>query len=148
MTLHHLRLLPAALALSLAALTACGDNTQIVQPTPLPNPNTPGQPQPPVVVVPVKVEFRVTGNASQVRVRYSTAADGLVQVVTTLPYITTFTSTESSLFLSLEATPTSYPFTPFPFLSAAIFVNGSLFREASSSDYLLATLTASGTWRR
>jgi len=52
------------------------------------------------------------------------------------------------MFLSIDATPTSYPFLLFPFMSVQIFVDGLLFREASSADFLLATITASGTWRQ
>jgi hypothetical protein len=29
-----------------------------------------------------------------------------------------------------------------------IFTNGTLFREASSTDFFLSTVSVSGTWRR
>jgi hypothetical protein len=94
------------------------------------------------------VEFRVSGNATGARVRYSNTVDGLTQVVTTLPFLVTLTTTAPSLFLSLEATPSGFPFTiGFPFLSAQIFANGTLFREATSSDFFLQTITVTGTWR-
>lgn len=103
----------------------------------------------PTTTGPIRVEYRVTGNAAGARVRYSDSINGLAQVVTTLPFNTTITTNDSSIFVSLEATPTSYPFlVTFPFLSIQIFTNGILFREASSSDAILNTLSISGTYRR
>ena len=95
------------------------------------------------------IQFRVTGNAQSVRVRYSNERDGLVQTVTTLPFFTSFTSTSSNLFLSLEVTPISFSaITDYPFLNAQIFVNGDLFREASSTSFFLNTISVDGTWRK
>jgi hypothetical protein len=110
------------------------------------NVNPPGGPTP---VVRNTAIFRVTGNASSVRVRYSNPTDGLLQVVTALPYSAAYSSTADSIFLSLEATPLSFPFAvTHPFTSAQIYVNDTLFREASSNDFLSSTLFVSGTWRR
>jgi len=95
-----------------------------------------------------QIQFRVNGNATSVRIRYSNPLDGLTQVITTLPYITTLSTNDSSMFLSIEATPLSYGTTTFPFLSAQIFVNGILFREATSSDFTGTTISASGNWRK
>jgi len=96
-----------------------------------------------------KIEFRVTGNAQSVRVRYSNERDGLVQTTSTLPFFSSFTSTSDNLFLSLEVTPISFSqITQFPFLSAQIFVNGDLFREATSTDFFLYTISVNGTWRK
>jgi len=97
----------------------------------------------------VKIEYRVSGNATSVRIRFSNNEDGLSQVVTTLPYTNTFSTESDSLFVSLDVTPISYSaLTTFPFLSAQIFVDGKLFREATSNEFLLNTLAVSGTWRR
>lgn len=94
------------------------------------------------------IEFRVNGNATIARVRYSDSLGGLNQVNTILPFNSEFTSTRDSIFLSLEATPLSYQYTIFsPFLSVQIFVNGTLFKEASSSDFLLNTISVSGVYR-
>jgi hypothetical protein len=94
------------------------------------------------------IELRVFGNASSVRVRYSNSEDGLTQTITTLPFFITFDSTKPSLFITLEATPISYStLTNFPFLSVQIFVNGSLFREATANDFFLNTLSVAGTYR-
>lgn len=98
-----------------------------------------------------KIEYRVTGNASSVRIRYFNVSDGLIQTVTTLPFTTSFTTTESSLFLSLDVTPLSWPTTVTSgnaFLSAQIFAAGNLFREDTSNDFLSNTLSVNGTWRR
>lgn len=115
-------------------------NVSITNPT-APTPTNP---------LPVKhtIQFRVSGNPSSVRVRYSTPVDGLGQVVTSLPYFNTFTIAGDSIFLSLEATPISYGFVQFPFLSIQIAVDNTVFREATSADFLLVPLSASGQWRQ
>jgi len=112
-------------------------------------PSTPSPVTPPATVTSAKIEFRASGNATSVRVRYTNERDGQVQTVTTLPFFTTFTSTADNLFLNFEVTPITFSaLTQFPFVSAQIFVNGDLFREASSNDWFLYTLSVSGTWRR
>ena len=100
------------------------------------------------IVVKTSISFRVSGNPTQVRIRYSTPVDGLTQIVTSLPFLSTFTTTDTSMFLSLEATPLVYPVVLNPFLSAQIVVNGAMFREASSADFTTNTLAISGTWRQ
>jgi hypothetical protein len=115
------------------------------RPTPLPTPTTPTTP----VTQVSRIEYRVNGNALSARVRFTNAVDGTTLVTTTLPYTATITTTDTSMFLSLEATPISYPFTNnTPFMSAQIFVNGILFRESISEDYSYAPVTISGTWRK
>ena len=95
------------------------------------------------------IEFRITGNATGVKVRYNNSLDGLIQFQTTLPYSISFTNSKDTIFLSLEATPAGYNTATFsPFLSVQIYVNVVLFREASSNDFLLGTLSVSGTFRR
>ena len=95
------------------------------------------------------IEFRVSGNPVLARIRYSTPVDGLTFVNTSLPYVIGLSTTQNTMFLSLEATPTQYPFTiTIPVLQVQIFVNGNLFREASSSDFSLNTISVSGTWRK
>jgi hypothetical protein len=134
---------------ALAIIGGCSD-TNIIIPTSPSSVTTPANPTNPnvPVVTQHKIEFRVTGNALGARVRYSNSNDGLAQVTTTLPFVFNMTTSQQSLFLSIEATPTTYPFVTFPFMSVQIFVNGLLFREASSADFLLSTITASGTWRQ
>jgi len=136
-------------ALVLALTIGCSDTyVQVpVNPTPVPYP-TPGTGGIPVPVVQTKIEFRAIGNPTSVRLRYSTPADGLVQVISALPYTGGFSTTAESVFLSLEGSPLSYSTNPYPFFGVQIIVNGSVFREATAADFLFQTLAVSGTWRR
>lgn len=132
------------LALGCAVTVACGDTIVNL-------PTQPGQTAPPVTTPAVKntIQFRVTGNATSARVRYSTPIDGLGQVVTSLPYFNSLTISGDSLFLSLEATPISYMGTVFyPFMSVQIVVNGTVFREATTQSFLLEPMSVSGQWRQ
>jgi hypothetical protein len=132
------------LILALALVTGC---TQVAYPPGSEQQNK--SPTSPSNVAESKIEFRVNGNATSVRIRISNANDGLSQIITTMPYTSNLTTKEDSLFVSLEATPISYSaLTVFPFLSVQIFVNGKLFREATSNEFLLNTLFVNGTWRR
>lgn len=136
------------LALVVVALSAfrCGD--VIVNNPVAPKESTP-VPTTPVPVPRTTIEFRAVGNATAARIRYSTPADGLTQVVSSLPYVSSFSTTATSLFLSLEVTPLSYPIlSGNPFLSIQIVVGGVLFREATSNDITLNALSISGTWRQ
>jgi hypothetical protein len=127
--------------------TACGDT--IVNPTSI---STSDQTSPPTsqpTQSTTSIEFRVNGNAQFAVIRYSDPIDGLTFVTSTLPYDVSIKTTASSLFLELDVTPTKYlPSVLFPFMSAQIFADGVLFREANSSDWSLNTLTVSGTWRK
>lgn len=110
--------------------------------------NVPTGPTPPTVTM-NGIEFRVIGNANSVRIRHINPVDGLSQVSTVLPYVLTLKTEQTVMFLSLEVTPQSYPAALLaPFLSAQIFVNGTLFREGSSADLLLLPISVSGTWRK
>jgi hypothetical protein len=141
-----------AIILGAALLVLGCSDTNIIVPT---APTTYGTPTPtpgspvPVPVQVAKIEFRVTGNALGARVRYATSVDGSSQVTTALPFLFPVSVTgQSSLFLSLDATPTGYSvLTTTPFMAVQIFVNGVLFREATSADFFLSTISASGTWR-
>jgi hypothetical protein len=115
-----------------------------IAPTPTPQP----APTPPPAPRSNTIEFRVSGNASSARIRFSNPVDGLTQVITGLPYIVEATTTQTIIFLSLDVTPIAYPIgITAPFLSAQIVVNGSLFREATATDTALNTLSVNGTWR-
>jgi len=131
------------LAAGIATTIACGDT--II--------NVPNQPSAvtssTTAATSNKLEFRVTGNASSARIRYSTPLDGLVQTTTTLPFFTSFSTKADDVFLSLEVTPIGYnAIVNNPFLSAQILVNNTLFREATSTDFLLYTISVNGVWRR
>jgi len=132
-----------ALGITLLLSAGCGDT--IVNPTGPSNVNQFGDSSSQLT----KIEFRVSGNADAVKVRYSIPIDGLTQTVTALPYSTTITTVSNNLLLSIEAAPISYPESVrIPFLSVQIFVNGVLFREANSSDFFFNAISASGTYRR
>jgi len=111
------------------------------------NPTGPSNPAPPSTVYDV-VEYRVTGTPASVIVRYSNSQDGLVQVTTSLPFVISFRSNQPSVFLSLDALPVQTNFNSlYPFMAVQIFVNGNLFREASSAN-IGALVSVNGTWRR
>ena len=144
-----MRICTLALLLLLSPL-AGSNNSDITRPSEIPRGTEPPRA---TTTVPItqssRIEFRVAGNATSARVRFTNAQDGTTILTTTLPYVTTITTTESSMFISLEATPISYPFsTTAPFMAVQIFVNGSLFREAIAEDYSYSTISVSGTWRR
>lgn len=124
-------------------LVGCGDTIIHNQlPTSPTNPTTP-------VVTSKRVDFRVVGNPTSVRVRFTNTVDGLAQVTTSLPYNVSFNTTAQSMFLSIEATPLTYPIIiTNPFLAVQIYVNNELFREASSNDLTFSTVSASGIWRQ
>ena len=135
-----MRRMLATLALGLF-VTACGDTYVLPATAPAPAPA-------PVVVVPTRIQFRVTGNATSVRVRFSDPVNGLTQTITGLPYFVETSTTLTTLFLSLDVTPLTFPtFTLGTFMDASIFVDGNLFREASSTDSQ-TVLSASGSWRK
>ena len=137
-----------ALAALLVCSVACSDTyvNAGTSPTVLPGTGVGGTPVP--VPVATRIEFRAVGTPAQARLRYSSPADGLVQIVSTLPYVASFTTAEPSLFLSLEGTPTVTSFSLFPFFSVEIVVNGVMFRQATSTDPFINTIQVAGTWRR
>lgn len=140
-----------SLALVVVAVTVLACNRQVNNyPTSPTAPSSPfGTPTPTPVATRTTIQFRVLGSVLQARVRYSTPADGLVQVITALPFDTSFTTTASAIFLSLEGTPILFDGSvSFPFFSIQIVVNDQVFREASSGNSFLQTLSVSGTWRQ
>lgn len=107
------------------------------------NPTQPSQPSQSVV------QFRVTGTLTSARILYTDPLDGTVQVITSLPYVAQVTANTNELFLALDVTPLNYSFaSASPFVSAQIFVNNVLFREAIDTSGSFNTLSVSGTWRQ
>lgn len=87
------------------------------------------------------VEYRVTGTTRSARVSYGNAQDGTTDLDTILPWVAQFRTTKQSIFVFLKATPIE-----FGSLRVQIFVDGSLFREASVDDtFILETVEVSGT---
>jgi len=91
------------------------------------------------------IEYRVNGIAPSATIRYFNSFDGLTQVVTTIPFSTRVELKSTSLFLSLDAS--TGPFNVSTFLSVQIFVNGIIFKEASTNG-LNPSLSVSGTYRQ
>jgi len=89
------------------------------------------------------VEFRVDGDVPLVTVRVNNGLDGLAQTTSVLPFTQRLPLLDrESVFLSIDARATG-----FGFLHVAIFVNGVIFREASS-ETLSPYVTVNGTYRR
>jgi hypothetical protein len=98
--------------------SGCSDeinNYTTVAPTPVPPPT------------PDRIEYRVIGTFDRVTVRHSNVQDGTTQVVTGLPYVTSFTTLAETMFVSLEATARGEGY-----LQVQILVNGNVVREANS----------------
>jgi hypothetical protein len=134
-------IIPIILAIG---IFSCRDVVNVNQPSPTPTPTVT-----PVVPTNNIIEYRVQGNASSAKIKFSFPTDGLTLLTSVLPYDTTYSTPLNTVFVSLEATPVSYPFNILtPFLSVQIFANGNIFREATSSDFLLGTISVNGTWRK
>ena len=91
------------------------------------------------------IEFRVTGQLPfPVQVRINNSLNGLIQTTAVLPFAHALTvpTGRDNVFVSLNAQGTGVGF-----LHAAIFVNGYLFREASS-DRNNPAVSITGTYRR
>ena len=87
------------------------------------------------------VEFRVLGTVPLADITYGSAQDGTSQTQTTLPWAASFKTSRSSLFVYLSARST-FSGT----ISAQIFVDGQLFREASNNFFSGTNVAdASGT---
>jgi len=133
MTRQWTRLLLLA---SVAAALGCDTNVDIV------NPIAPG-PGTVAAAVADLIEFRVDGDLPLVTVRVNNSIDGLSQVSTVLPYTSSLSIRDrDAVFLSVDARATGTGF-----LHVAIFVNGVIFREASSNT-INPLVTVNGTYRR
>jgi len=87
------------------------------------------------------IEFRVTGSARTVRVSYGNAQDGTTDTDTITPWVAQVRTSKATLFVFVTVTPLE-----FGTVRAQVFVDGSLFREASVDDsFVLDPVTISGT---
>jgi hypothetical protein len=119
-----------------------------------PIPSGPSLTTPPPSTIQDLIEFRVFGSVGDVPValRYSDSLDGLtVLPAVSLPYTARVSTTQTSLFLYIQADVASpgvyYTGTP-AVLQVQIVVNGAVFREGFMQGYTSLSATASGTWRR
>jgi len=144
-----LLLVTATLALAPACTKVYTDddrnNGAVVTPTPLPTPT----PTPAPVVKTDRIEFRVLGAGlaafTPVIVRHTDAVNGLTLYAGATPYFVQFDSTESTVFLYIEASGSGSLLQST--LQVQIYVNGKLFREGYAQGVTLSA-TASGTYRR
>jgi hypothetical protein len=109
-----------AAALVLAVAPGCSDRITYVQ--------QPAAPTPVAVPVPDRIEYRVLGTFDRVTVRHSNQQDGTTQVITGLPYVTSFTTLQPSLFISLDVAAQGDGY-----LQLQLMVNGFVVREANST---------------
>jgi hypothetical protein len=87
------------------------------------------------------IEFRVLGTARTVHISYGNAQDGTTDVDTITPWVAQVRTSKASLFVFITATPLD-----FGLLRVQVFIDGSLFREASVDDsFLLDPVSISGT---
>jgi hypothetical protein len=114
----------SALVSVVLALGACACDTNVDITNPI-------QPTPVAAAASADlVEFRVDGDLPIVSVRVNNSIDGLSQVSTVLPYSSTILIRDPGpVFVSIDARATGTGF-----LHAAIFLNGVIFREASSAS--------------
>lgn len=98
-----------------------------------------------------KVEFRVFGSnlsTTQVTIRHTNSIDGMTNFTGLVPYLSSFDSTDDSVFLYLEATANPFSSFPAPNLQVQIFVDGRLFREGAAQGTFPLYAQAAGTFRR
>ena len=103
-------------------------------PTPQPVP----EPEPAVHTF----EFRVTGTVRRVDISHSSTTEGTTLLTTDLPWFATIRSARTLMFLSLKVA--AAPFDEGT-LTAQLFVDGQLFREAHSSG-VEPSVDISGQW--
>ena len=144
------QVLIALVLVALATGSACRETTYLLPPTPTSPTQTPATPTTPTTTTSTThtFDFRVNGNATAARIVYASPADGALQAVSALPFDNAILSTATSVFLSLEATPISFPTNVlYPFMSVQIVVDGISFREATLNTFGGYPLSVSGTWR-
>jgi hypothetical protein len=105
------------------------------------SPTAPTPPPPPEPAVHT-FEFRVTGTVRRVEISHSSTTEGTTLLTTDLPWFATIRSARTLMFLSLKVAST--PFSEGT-LTAQLFVDGQLFREAHSSGVEPA-VDISGQW--
>ena len=121
MTLTRHRLIGCIAAVTLIVSAAC-TKTYILPP----DPGADVTPTP--VPVSHTIEFRVLGTVPLADVTYGSAQDGTTATQTSVPWTASMRTTRPSLFVYLKASST-FSGT----ITAQIFVDGQLFREATNN---------------
>jgi hypothetical protein len=125
----------------IAALITFAGCVKNYPPLPADDSSAPTTPTPLPAPVVHTVEFRVLGTVPLADITYGSAQDGTSITQTTLPWTASFRTTRSSLFVYLKASSTFNGT-----ISAQIFVDGQLFREATNNFFGSANVAdASGT---
>ena len=92
------------------------------------------------IVISHTIEFRVLGTNPNALVTYGSAQEGTTVITTDPPWSASFKTTRTNLFVFLTVRPQNVGR-----LSAQIFIDGELFREADADALPGDTLQASGT---
>lgn len=138
--------------LAIVALSGC---TKVYNQLPT-IPSTTTAPSTTTSTTPDTIEFRVFGTigTALATIKYTDSLNGLsVQSSASLPYLARITSTQSEIFLLLDASVPASTLTvdgvyqPAT-LQVQIFINGVLFREGYATGVSALDATAEGTWRR
>jgi hypothetical protein len=102
-------------------------------------------PGPTPVPEPAKVhefEFRVVGTVRRVDISHSSTSEGTTLLTTDLPWFATIRSTRTLMFMSLVVSSALFEEGT---LTAQLFVDGQLFREAHASGFQ-PSVSISGQW--
>jgi MmpS family membrane protein len=128
-------------SLGLLVLLALAGSGCVKNYPPLPSDSTDPTTAPTPVPVSHTVEFRVLGTVPLTDITYGNSQDGTTMTETTVPWAASFKTTRTTLFVYLKA-QSAFSGT----ITAQIFVDGTLFREASN-NFLGSTnvADASGT---
>jgi hypothetical protein len=105
------------------------------------NPTAPTPPPAPAPTVHT-FEFRVTGTVRRVDISHSSTTEGTTLLTTDLPWFATIRSTRVLMFLALTVAAREFDEGS---LTAQLFVDGQLFREAHATG-VGPTVTISGQW--
>jgi hypothetical protein len=106
---------------------------------------SPTAPTPPPAPEPTvhTFEFRVTGTVRRVDISHASTSEGTTLLTTDLPWFATIRSTRTLMFLSLTTTSALFEEGT---LTAQLFVDGQLFREAHATGFQ-PSVTISGQWQ-
>jgi hypothetical protein len=87
-------------------------------------------------------EFRVTGTVRRVDISHSSTTEGTTLLTTDLPWFATIRSTRTLMFMALTVSAGEFEQGS---LTAQLFVDGQLFREAHATGFA-PQVSISGQW--